>query len=72
MGGVLRDFVVLLYFEIDQPCLNLCPLIICICFPLNDQITVHNFAKGKIKSEKPPFFFRSQILVVLCASSLEA
>ena len=57
MGGVLRHFVVLLQFDIDQPCLNLCPLLICICFPLNDQITVHNFAKDKTESEKPRAFF---------------
>ena len=69
---VLRKYAVLLWFEIGQPCLRLCPLPIRICFLPNDQKTFHTFAKDKAVSENQSTSFRSQVLVVLSSSSLEA
>jgi hypothetical protein len=56
---VLRNYAVLLWFKIGQPFLRLCPLLIFIYFPLNDQITVHTFASDKTVSEIPRTFFRN-------------
>ena len=56
-GRALRNYAVLLWSEIGQPCLRLCHLLICICFPLNDEINVHIFSSDKSVSENPCAFF---------------
>jgi len=56
-GRALRNYAVLLWSEIGQPCLRLCHLLICICFPLNDKINVHIFSRDNSVSEIPCAFF---------------